>query len=906
MPNRFPVGLLVSVFIALLTTLVAGPLWQIEGLPASTGDVQVHLHRSAAIERAFRQGVYWPRWFPEVYNDLGAPVFHHYSPGFHWLVAAAHRIGFRLDDALKLTVTVALALSGLGVYGWLRHAFSTAACLAAASIYLLHPLFLPRTVYFAGDFPQMLAILILPVCLLAFANLHARASAYSWLAAVSSLAALILSHNLMAVAGAVVLFAFWLLNSFGHRRPVSSLLCAGAALTAALLTAGFWLPAVADLPLVQFENTETRLAHFSEYFLQWWQLTGVQSPILDSRAGNPVMPIDTFGLASWLALIAGLAGALFGKSREQRSWGMAGALFALGMLAMASPLSAFLWESWEGLSIFQYPSRFLLLAPLGAAVTAAAATDAWGQNRRWLPALALVSSSLLIVFPYSFPEHTPMFSAFSPVKFLTPNETRSYEPRMNAWGMTSFNEFLVQGADLRAIKGEIEEPPATRPTWRSPHKLVAELAGQPEEALLRQHFHPAWSAGRQATLSRGTAGWMQVTNLHDSSQPLEINWVGTTWQRRGEWMSLLGLLTALVSLLFLVFRGQNGNDTVNELPNSSVGLVAALVVFATLVVAVRFTLSWSANGPFLRHSSPGELALAAEGEPATLGGSGTDRVTLLGWEILNGDTPKPGGTITVRLYWRAQDQMREDYHSFLHLYTPSLQRSWAVENIGVLRPPTPVWNPEKYYIETMRLNIPADIPPVPYALVTGLVSSSGERLAVPGSENNSLRLREIAVRPLRPGFMQRVRPTTEASADTEDGLRLQGFDLFDGPGGHTFRLFWDTDRGVSRDWITYIHMTDSRGELVAQFDGPPLSGLKPTSQWKPDSLYIDSRKLVLPEGLAAGEYLLRVGLYNFESGERLPFQPDDSGHEQFGDGQLLIPVSIIAEESCYVCSRAFC
>ena len=434
MSHRFPLGLLVFVFISLLTTLVAGPLWQIEGLPASTGDVQVHLHRSAAIERAFRHSLFWPRWFPEVYNDLGAPIFHHYSPGLHWLVAAAHRIGIRLDDALKLIITLAFTVSGLGVYGWLRHAFGAAACMTAASLYLLHPVILPRSVYFAGDFPQMLAILILPVCLWALANLHARASAYSWLAAVSSLAALILSHNLMAVAGAVVLFAFWLMTLYGYRRPVATLRCAGAALTAALLTAGFWLPAVADLPLVQFENTEKRLAHFSEYFLHWWQLTGIQSPILDSRAGNPLMPVNTFGLASWLALIAGLAGTLFLQSRVQRIWGIAGALLALGMLALASPLSAFLWESWKGLSVFQYPSRFLLIAPLGAAVTAAAATDAWAKNRRWLPSLALVSSSFLIVFPYLFPEHTPMFSAFSPVKSLTPDETRSYEPRMNAWG----------------------------------------------------------------------------------------------------------------------------------------------------------------------------------------------------------------------------------------------------------------------------------------------------------------------------------------------------------------------------------------------------------------------------------------------------------------------------------------
>ena len=142
MSIRSSLGLWVTLFIALLSILVAGPFWQTEGIPANTHDVQVHFHRSAAIERAFEQGVFWPRWFPAVYNGLGAPVFHYYSPGLHWLVAAGHGIGLGLDQALKLVMTAALVLSGFGVYAWIRHAFSPAASLAATALYLLHPAFL--------------------------------------------------------------------------------------------------------------------------------------------------------------------------------------------------------------------------------------------------------------------------------------------------------------------------------------------------------------------------------------------------------------------------------------------------------------------------------------------------------------------------------------------------------------------------------------------------------------------------------------------------------------------------------------------------------------------------------------------------------------------------------------------
>ena len=206
--------------------------------------------------------------------------------------------------------------------------------------------------------------------------------------------------------------------------------------------------------------------------------------------------------------------------------------------------------------------------------------------------------------------------------------------------------------------------------------------------------------------------------------------------------------------------------------------------------------------------------------------------------------------VFVRFFWQAQEQVDGDLRTLLHLYTPSLQQSWATENKGAIRPPTSVWDPASYYIETMRLTLPTDIPPVSYSLVTGLSPSSGERFQVPGSTDGLLHLRELSIAPLRPGRFQRVRPSTVASGGTDDGLQLQGYDLFDGPAGYSFRLFWETGQGIKRNWVTYIHLTDSRGELVAQFDGPALAGLKPTSMWKPNSLYIDSRKLELPAELS--------------------------------------------------------
>ena len=894
MPIRFSESVSAILFISLLVLLLAGPLWQLSGLPGNTIDEQLHTHRSAAMNRSFEQGVFWPRWFPIVYNGLGAPTFHHYSPGLYWLVAAIHGTGIRLDQALKLVVTAALLLSGFGAYAWLRYAFTPAASLAGAALYLLHPHILTRSYYYEGSHPRLLALLLLPLCLWAFTALHMRSRTRYWLAAIASLTALAFTHTQVTLVAAAALAFCWLLLAIGYRRPAALLRCIAAALLAALLSAAFWLPALADLALVQIENAQYGSFHFSGNFLSWWRLFSFQSLVLDSRSGNPLMPLVTlgFGAASWLALTAGLVSVWFVAHRERRYWCLAGGLFALTMILFALPLSEPLWDLIPGISLIQFPFRFLSFAPLGILPVAAAAVDAWPTARRWLPALGLLTASVLALSPYLFPAHTSL-SPFRQVQTLTAADTRLYEQTSLAWGMTVSNEFLVRDADLNVVTGQTPEPSATQPTWRTPHEAIADLSGQTTPMLLRLHYHPGWSAGDRASLTPGAAGWMQVTELSDPAQPLVILWQGTAAQRWGERLSLLGLVASLVGLLFLTFRRpKERGERERRSPQTSfqaAALVGCLLVF----VVVRYALDRSSGGPFLRHSPPGQLAFSVEGQPVTLGDDPSAQVTLLGWQLLNGQTPRPGGTIRARLYWQGQGPINQELHSFLHLYAPSLRRSWAVKNVGIGgRPDSQWWEPDKYYLDDLRLSLPADLPPVTYALVAGLVTSDGKRLTVPGSTDGLLHLRTLDVEPLRPGLFQKERPTIKAQAATDDGLRLQGYDLTTDSDGPTLRLFWETADGASSDWITYIHLHDDRGERVAQFDGPPFAGLQPTSEWHSNALYIDRRQLDLPAELEPGTYLLRIGLYDRVSGGRLPFRPDGQEQPHFEDGQLLIPLTV--------------
>ena len=134
-----------------------------------------------------------------------------------------------------------------------------------------------------------------------------------------------------------------------------------------------------------------------------------------------------------------------------------------------------------------------------------------------------------------------------------------------------------------------------------------------------------------------------------------------------------------------------------------------------------------------------------------------------------------------------------------------------------------------------------------------------------------------------------------ARASTADNIRLQGYDLLQSHGAPTVRFFWDTSGTISRNWVTYVHLHDPNGERIAQFDGPPLAGLKPTSEWEKRALYIDRRQISLPNGLPSGDYLFRIGLYERDTGERLAFLPEADDQVHFENGQLLVPLSIPSE-----------
>ncbi len=121
--------------------------------------------------------------------------------------------------------------------------------------------------------------------------------------------------------------------------------------------------------------------------------------------------------------------------------------------------------------------------------------------------------------------------------------------------------------------------------------------------------------------------------------------------------------------------------------------------------------------------------------------------------------------------------------------------------------------------------------------------------------------------------LYRVRDFEPAATRLGEAIALRGYriepELAAGQ-SLTVTLLWEAVAPIGEDVTVFVHLLDGEGELVAQHDGPPLSGLAPTRAWPVGALVADPHGIAAPSDLAPGAYTVGVGLYRRPSLTRLP------------------------------------
>jgi len=253
---------------------------------------------------------------------------------------------------------------------------------------------------------------------------------------------------------------------------------------------------------------------------------------------------------------------------------------------------------------------------------------------------------------------------------------------------------------------------------------------------------------------------------------------------------------------------------------------------------------------------------------------------------------QPGFPLTVDLWWCARRQPKTDYRLRLQLIDGAGQIvGESLEPLVRDDYPTGQWQENELLMGKSSLAVPANVEAGLYDLRLSLLKSGSDdemRIGWPlGSR--SLSLNSIMVAPLPfENELPLISRTLLAEFGQPPVIELHGYDL------NTSEVVRDDTLELTLVWRSladnlhtsykvFVHLLDESGEIVTQSDSVPANGFRPTTSWREGEVISDEFTLSTPVEIKSEEYALWIGLYDPETGLRLPIFVD--GQEQ-SDGRL--------------------
>jgi tetratricopeptide (TPR) repeat protein len=104
-------------------------------------------------------------------------------------------------------------------------------------------------------------------------------------------------------------------------------------------------------------------------------------------------------------------------------------------------------------------------------------------------------------------------------------------------------------------------------------------------------------------------------------------------------------------------------------------------------------------------------------------------------------------------------------------------------------------------------------------------------------------------------------------------------------------LWWKSISGMDRDYTVFVHVVGTDGRIWAQEDRLLVRGIRGTSEWTVGWIARECYELDLPPDAPSGSYVIKVGIYYWQTGERLSAW-DGSNQSLPEDAIGLEPISV--------------
>lgn len=526
------------------------------GLPYGSHDGVMHYIYLHGFSEQLRAGELYPRWLYAINGGLGGTTFFYYPPAWYYFSSLFAPIADGTWHQLGIASAVAVALSGVTAFEWLRQRFPIDQALVSAVVYMVLPYHLNYDVYTRGALAEAFAFVSMPLILLA-ADKIVRGSILATVGLGFSIALLLTSHLLTSIMFLSIPFAYVLYFSTKENRFKNfGRSCLGALLGVGL-AAAYLFTALTYQGYAQFERFVEGDLHFS----------------------NSLIGFGSNGSLKYLAFLAlnamCIAGGVFlyrrAESDERNNLGF-WILVLSGSVFMTLYISYPVWALLKPLQMIQFAWRFNTISCLALLpIVAVGLTHVLSRVSPYPVVAALtVFSFCSVIWTDESGRKTwmmwtklpvsPVSMEFADYAVRLKREYQTMWPRTVPDQMFDLDKSLVSihdsNREIRPIRLAAGNAEISTERWEARDIRFTVDAASESTVVVSQFFFPGWSAtlpeSNQAlsVVPDSETGLVKVDIpsgkhvVHLKLEKLSREWIG----------ELISVFSFLFSLFFVVIR----------------------------------------------------------------------------------------------------------------------------------------------------------------------------------------------------------------------------------------------------------------------------------------------------------------------------------------------------------------
>lgn len=504
--------------------------------------------------QAFSMKQFPPRWAANLSFGFGYPLFHFIYPLPYYLGAFLYWLGMSLTGSVETLHALALILSGIFMYLFVKEHWGKKAALIAAVVYVYTP-YRALDVYVRGALGEAVAFVFLPLIGWGIARCCKTGRwRYVGLTALA-VAGLVLSHNLTALVGLPILALYGLLEIWKKRKTTKVKLLTLQQISSFVLglviSAYFWLPALIDKKFMVKDTLFNFVDHFpfikQLIFSEWGHGASLWGP-------SDGMSFQV-GIINWMVLIIGgvlISYSLFKKKKIEPVAGYF--LFIAGVsLFLMNIRSSFIWNSVPLIAYFQFPWRMLIVTTFCSSFLAGFVVSKI-KPTKWL-LVAILVMPMILTSTYFRPEEIKYISdeqIFT--RFFSVNPVNPQEESAEYLTLTEEYLRLSKNTEVRPDKYAWDkftfEKPGTEIQIKENSPIDYEIETSGEENLLVSKIYalPGWEVeldDKPAQIKIGKPYGQIEVEVPEGDHLLKVNYKQTKFWQITNIISLLGLLTAI-------------------------------------------------------------------------------------------------------------------------------------------------------------------------------------------------------------------------------------------------------------------------------------------------------------------------------------------------------------------------